>query len=282
MKLATIFLVICLIASLQLHAEEVENLQKRIELRGGSVLNGNIIHEDQNLITIRTFDGEIIVKRESVISIQSLNQERELLSDPKATRLLFSPTGRPLKKGSGYFTDFYVFLPSISYGFNDRFSVMTGMSVVPGIGIGDQLKYIAPRYTLRESDNSATAAGFLNVFVNGGTSAGILYATHTIGRPDKSFTAAMGWGYLKEKSEELDFHPYPIVMLGGNIRLGKHTAFVTENWLITGENIKNYPFVMGLRFFSKHIAVDVGAMYIADLIGSGIPIPWLSFAYHFD
>lgn len=282
MKFATIFLISCLITSLPLHAEELESLQKRIELRGGSVLNGNIIREDQNLVTVHTLDGEIVVKRDSVVSIRPLEQESELNSDPKATRLLFSPTGRPLKKGSGYFTDFYVFLPSITYGFNDRLSVMTGMSVVPGIGIGDQLKYIAPRYTLSESDNTATAAGFLNVFVNSGTSAGILYATHTVGRPDKSFTAALGWGYLKEKSEELDFHPYPIVMLGGNIRLGKHTAFVTENWLITGENISNYPFVAGLRFFSKHIAVDVGAMLIADLIGSGIPIPWLSFAYHFD
>jgi len=282
MKLALLFFVTCLIASLSLQAEEAEDLQKRIELRGGSILNGNIINEDQNLITIRTFDGEIVVKRESVVSIQPLNQASQLISDPKSTRLLFSPTGRPLKKGSGYFTDFYVFLPSISYGFNDRFSVMTGMSVVPGIGIGDQLKYIAPRYTFLESDNSATAAGFLNVFVNGGNSAGILYATHTIGKPDKSFTAALGWGYLKEESKELDFHEYPIIMLGGNIRLGKHTAFVTENWLITGENISNYPFVAGFRFFSKHIAVDVGAMLIADLIGSGIPIPWLSFAYHFD
>lgn len=282
MNLTTIFLLISLIASFPLYADDVEELQKRIELRGGSILNGNIVREDQNLITIHTSDGEIVVKRESVVSIQPLSHENDLLSDPKSTRLLFSPTGRPLKKGSGYFTDFYVFLPSISYGFNDRFSAMAGMSIVPGIGIGDQLKYLAPRYTFLESDNTATAAGFLNVFVDGGTSAGILYATHTVGRPDKSFTTAVGWGYLKEKSEDLDFHPYPIVMLGGNIRLGKYTSFVTENWLITGENIKNYPFVAGIRFFSKQFAVDVGAMYIADLIGSGIPIPWLSFAYHFE
>jgi len=282
MKKNLLIIVSFLLFVSSLYAEEVEDLQKRIELRGGSVLNGHIIREEEDKITIRTLDGEIVVKRDSVISIQALDETNEIISDPKSTRLLFSPTGRALKKGSGYFTDFYVFLPSISYGINDRFSFMAGMSVVPGIGVGDQLKYFAPRYTFLESKNSASAVGFLNVFVGGGNAAGIVYGTHTIGRPDKSFTAAVGWGYLKEESKDYDFHQYPIVMLGGNIRLGKHTAFVTENWLITGENIKNYPFVAGLRFFSKQIAVDVGAMYIVDLIGNSLPIPWLSFAYHFD
>jgi len=255
---------------------------KIIELQSGSVLKGNIIEQNKNSLTIQTIDNLTInVDRENIVSIRSSEVSLSARSDPKSTRLLFSPTGRPLKKGSGYITDFYVFLPSVSYGVTDKFSVMGGMSLVPAISIGDQIKYIAPRYSFYESKNSASAVGFLNVFANSGDSAGIAYITHTVGKPSKSLTAGIGWGYVNESSSALDFYEYPVIMIGGNIHLTESMAFISENWLITGTNIKNYPFVAGLRFFSDKFAVDVGVMLIGEIIKEGIPIPWLSFSYHF-
>ena len=265
-------------------AEQNTPKEQRIELKSGSILKGYISHQNENNLTITTTDGITInVERDRIVSIQSTKDYLNFtFFDPKSTRLLFSPTGRALKKGKSYFTDFYVFLPSYSYGFTDQFSVMAGMSILPGVGFSEQIKYIAPRYTFQESSKSASSIGILNVFADGDNSAGIFYASHTIGKPDKSFTAAIGWGYVKTDSEELNVHEYPIIMLGGNIRLSKHTAFVTENWIITNVSYRVYPFIAGLRFFNKKMAVDVGGMFIKEILDEGFPIPWLSFSYHFE
>ncbi len=58
------------------------------------------------------------------------------------TRLLFSPTGRPLGKGQGYFSDHYVVFPSVAYGLTDNLSIGAGMSVVPGMSLDEQLLYV--------------------------------------------------------------------------------------------------------------------------------------------
>lgn len=265
-------------------AQEAERLH-RIELNGGSVLVGEIILKDETTIILKTEEAiEIKIDRNKIrfISETSAQEATSDLSDPKATRLLFSPTGRPLKKGKGYFTDFFVVLPGISYGLTDKLSFMAGMSLVPGVGLGDQLKYFAPRYSFYQNENNASAAGFLNVFVNGGNSAGIAFASHTIGKPDKSLTAAIGWGYLKEESESLEFYKYPVLAIGGNIRLNSFTSFVTENWILTNTHIKYYPFVGGLRFFTKRFSVDLGVLLMGEILEQGFPLPWLSFAYHFN
>jgi hypothetical protein len=42
--------------------------------------------------------------------------------DPNYSRLLFAPTGRPLKKGDGYFSDYEVLFPGLAVGLTDHVS----------------------------------------------------------------------------------------------------------------------------------------------------------------
>ncbi len=268
---------------------EVPVEQVSILLKGGTIIKGVILEQQTDKMLVRTREGlEINIDQGSIVSITPLHGrfigDEFVHYDPNYTRLLFGPTGRPLKKGEGYFADYYVFFPSISYGFTDRFSLMAGMSLFPGVGFGKQVKYFAPRYAVHQSKNSATSVGFLNLLVNGNNSAGIAFASHTRGKVDKSFTAAIGFGYLKEESESVDFSELPIIMLGGNIRINNYTAFITENWLPMGFDLglKQYPFTVALRFFSDNMAVDLGAILIGELVEDGLPIPWLSFVYNFD
>jgi hypothetical protein len=56
--------------------------------------------------------------------------------------LMLALTGRPLRKGEGYLFNYQSFWSGIAYGITDHFNVMAGISTVPGVAFGDQIKCI--------------------------------------------------------------------------------------------------------------------------------------------
>jgi hypothetical protein len=220
-------------------------------------------------------------------------------TDVLDTRLLFSPTGRPLAKGAGYFSDHYVLFPGIAYGLTDNFSIAAGMSVLPGYGLGEQLFYISPRLGKQFSENLAVSGGA--VYASGGeglnnddVSAG--FAMATFGRPDRSVTVGGGVLRTVETRTEARFvngrviydtreaaSHTPALLVGGVSRLSRRIALVSENWLILHDdfNIKEQPFALGVRFLGDRLSADVGVILIGEALDDGFPIPWLSVSYHF-
>ena len=259
-----------------------------IELNDGTPFRGKIVQQDETTVVLVTLGGaEVKIPRSSIVSIKPIRGRivdgvfRRF--DPNYSRLIFAPTGRPLREGDGYFSDFYVIFPSIAYGLTDNLSVMAGMSVIPGISLTEQLMYVAPRVGVRPSDDIALSAGVLYASIREVGAAGIAFAVGTFGREDQNFTAGIGLGYTKGEGQGFEFADHPIIMLGGNVRLSNSLAFVSENWLITGGDFDLgwQPFGMALRFFGERIAVDVGVILFGELIGEGLPIPLLSFVYNF-
>jgi len=259
-----------------------------ISLKDGTTLKGSIVQEDEVSITVVTIGGlEVNVPKSSVVSTKPIRGRVAegvfYRFDPNYSRLMFAPTGRPLRKGEGYFSDYYVCFPGISYGVTDQLSLMVGVSIVPGLGLTEQLRYVAPRIGIQTSDDFAVSAGVLYVSVGGEFSAGIAFAVGSIGQQDKSFTAGMGLGYVKEEEGEFEFAEHPILMLGGNVRLSDSVALVSENWFITGQDfdLGKQPFGIAIRFFGDRIAADVGLILIGEILEEGVPIPWLSLVYNF-
>ncbi|MBN1153661.1 hypothetical protein JXB12_01930 [candidate division KSB1 bacterium] len=259
-----------------------------IVLKDGSKLSGTLIEQTETIVIIKTINGlEIKVPQSSIVSIRPIKDKVEkgvmIRSDPNYSRLMFSPTGRPLKKGEGYFSDYYVLFPGISYGFTDHFSMMAGFSIVPGINFSDQLKYLAPRIGFQLNDVVAVATGALYISFFEEVAAGIAYGVVTVGEPDRSVTAGLGFGYVREEDEDFEFAQRPILMLGGNVRLSNSIALVTENWFypIPEMKFKEQPFAVALRFFGERLAVDAGIIFSFQLLEEGFPMPWLSFVYHF-
>jgi len=260
-----------------------------VVLRDGTMLRGTIVEQDENIVVFLTIGGaEVRMARSSIVSIRPIRGRVVdgvfQRFDPNYSRLLFAPTGRPLRKGDAYFSDFYVFFPGVAYGISDNFSLMAGMSILPGISLTSQLFYVAPRLGWRQSDKVAVSVGALYASIlEEDISAGIAFAVGTFGEEDASFTAGLGLGYTRAEGADFEFADHPIIMLGGNVRLSNGLAFVTENWLITGSNfdLAEQPFAVALRFFGEHIAVDAGLILIGELLDEGLPIPLLSFVYNF-
>jgi hypothetical protein len=205
-------------------------------------------------------------------------------ADPNYSRLLFAPTGRPLRKGDGYFSDHELVFPGFSYGLTDNVSVSGGVSTIPGLGLSEQLVYFSPKIGVGLSDRAAVSVGALLAGVGGagddlGT-LGIAFAVGTFGSRDHSLTAGLG---LAREMGDRFADTEPILMVGGQTRLSRSIALVSENWLVLdGEvSLSEQPFGLALRFFHGRLSADVGVVLVGELLDEGFPLPWVSFTYHF-
>ncbi|MXX40643.1 MAG: hypothetical protein F4Z85_21725 [Gemmatimonadetes bacterium] len=272
--------------AMPLGAEEQDTLADSlmsISLTDGTQLEGIITQETETHILVETLAGlEVKVPRTSIVAIKKRRASAFSRPDPNYTRLMFAPTGRPLRRGNRYFFDYYVFFPGLAYGFSDRLGVAAGLSVVPGLGLSEQVLSLAPKVGLYDSGDVALSAGVLYMRIED-DAGGMAFVVGTKGSPDKSFTCGIGLGYIAEEGEDVDFAEHPVLLLGGNIRLSESLALVSENWLITGEDLglDQQPLGLALRFFGPRIAVDAGVIIIGEVLKEGFPIPWLSFVYNF-
>ena len=255
-----------------------------ITLRDGSRLVGRVVAEDDASVTVATSDGlRMVVPRASIVSRKAVDGDGRAVSlDPNYSRLMFAPTARPLKKGDGYFSDHYVLFPGLAYGITGNFSLAGGVSVIPGIGLDEQLFYISPKLGFELNERASVAVGglftgFGDDEFDDGESARIGFAVATFGGPKSSFTLGFGLGDTSDEFSDA----VPILMAGGTVPLGRRTAFVGETWLFLNDDFRlsEQPFGLAVRFFGETLSADVGVVIVGEL--EGVPIPWLSVTYHF-
>ena len=256
-----------------------------VALRDGSRLVGRIVSEDATSLTVATSDGlEVVVPRASVVSMTDVGEDgRSISVDPNYSRLLFAPTGRPLKRGDGYFSDYELLFPGVAFGLTDNISLAGGVSVIPGVGLDQQLFYVSPKVGFNLGDRASVAVGALLAGAGGGDddseSAYIGFAVGTFGSPKSSLTFGLGLGDTSSAFSDA----VPIVMVGGTATVSRHLALVTESWLFLGDDFRlsEQPFGVGVRLFGDRLSADVGLILVGELLDEGFPLPWLSVTYHF-
>lgn len=252
-------------------------------LADGSKLVGTVVSESQASISFRTLGGILVqvdpgqVRSRRAMAGRLVNGEYRPF-DPNTTRLFFTATGRPLRKGHGYFADYYIFFPFIGYGVTDRFTAAGGVTLFPGTE--GQLVYVAPKFTVLDSPGKAVSVGML---AGSGTGdlidswGGIMYAAGTFGDPDRAITT--GVGFLFGGGEVSNT---PIFLIGGELRMGKGTKFLTENYIVLVDG-GHAVISGGVRFFGERLAADLGFFSMPELLDEGgFPfLPFVGFAYNF-
>lgn len=248
----------------------------RITLTDDSELLGMIESENDSLIFFITNAGlELSIDR-AMIKEQKIIQgewsgDTFLRKDPNQTRLLFSPTGRTLSAGEGYFSAYEIFFPFLAVGITDFITLSGGVSLFPGLE--EQVIYIAPKVRVLHLDNFDLSGGVLYCHVEE-EDFGIFYGVTTVGSSKASFTLGLGWGYADGETAES-----PAIMFGGEIQLSNSVKIVSENWKLPEED--NLFLSFGLRFFGEHLAADFGLVTTTGET-EGFPfIPWIGFAYNF-
>jgi hypothetical protein len=253
---------------------------QRLQLRDGSELVGRITAVGDSTVQFQSSLGTTTIRSADVLKVQTerggiVRNGQYYFPNPNATRLIFAPTGRMLDQGEGYFSDYWIFFPGLSVGLSDMFSIGGGMSIFPGVDLGEQLLYFTPKVGIarREKFNAAVGALFVSLpsFNDGNETAGMLYGVGTWGDRDNSFTAGMGYGFANG-----DLASNPAVLLGGEARVSPRVSLVTENYLIPGGTML---LGGGVRFMGRGLSVDLSLFSAAGEDGGGCCLPFLGFVY---
>lgn len=154
----------CWLAGMGAAALAADDRVVTLELRDGSRLVGRVVSEDEASVRVKTTGGlEVTVPRTSIVARREAAEAGGAWVgvDPNYSRLLFAPTGRPLRKGDGYFSDYELLFPGVAYGVTDNVTLSGGFSVIPGLGLTEQLFYVSPKLGFDLGERASVAVGGL-------------------------------------------------------------------------------------------------------------------------
>lgn len=287
-----------IVVLLQANAQETRGLRRKLtipdsttiqvlKLSSGDQLVGKITAIRDNEIDFQANIGKVTIdianiEEISETSLASIKNGQYWFPNPNATRLYFAPTARMLERGKGYFQNIYLFFNGFAVGITDNINIGGGMSIFPVDDFfSNNVFYITPKIGVKAHRNVHLAVGALFIFLpfddefetDNSNSAGILYSVGTFGSRDNSATAGIGFGFANGS-----FEKRPFLMLGGDFRLSRRTAFVTENWIIPGAEAGLISY--GVRFFGEKISVDLSLL---NSTSNGIfpGVPYVDFVVNF-
>ena len=255
----------------------------QVRLTDGETYVGRVMQISGDSITLQTATGTRIQFTQSqVVRARVARGELKAGSfwteDPNRTRLFFSPTARTLPSGGGYFGVYELFIPFVAYGVTDWLLVAGGSPfyLVFNDEFGYPPLYFGPKIRLLQSETVAASLGSLTVLIpeDGDDEIfSIVYGVGTWGSPDHALSFGAGWGYVDD-----GFSEKPLVMVGGETRVGRLTKLMTENLFVPGED--GVIVSGGIRFFGERLSADAGlAGWVAT--DSECCFPLVNFVYNF-
>jgi hypothetical protein len=247
-----------------------------ITLRDGSSLVGRIVSLGADSLEFQMAIGRVPVAIRDIREITetdvgSVHDGDYWFPNPNSTRLFFAPTGQMLKRGEGYFADYQVIFPGFAYGVTDNISIGGGMSILPA-GFDAQVYYLTPKVGISVGEKVHLGAGVLFAGMSGGTG-GVGYGVATYGDGDGSGTIGLGYGFAGGEIQKK-----PAAMLGGEKRISRRVALVTENYLLPLDR-NNLLYSFGIRFMGEKITTDLALFNTSD--SNIIGIPYVDFVIKF-
>ena len=253
-------------------------------LTSGTTVVGRIDDPRTDPLVVQTENGTLTIPRARIAELRAVATGR--LRDgvywppnPNETRLLFAPTGRMLKPGEGYYSNTWLFLQQFAGGMTSNFTLGGGFSILPSDNFANNIFYVTPKLGLYNTERTNVAVGVLAAFVPGqdtdGTF-GIAYGVATFGSPDAQVTTGAGFGYAQGR-----FAQDPVFMVGGEKRLSRRTAFISENYIFPSAEESNNIVSYGLRFFGDRMSADFALINTLsdDALFPGVP--YVAFAVKF-
>ena len=258
----------------------VPGLVQILATKDGSTIIGRIVEVGETEVRFETKLGKLTIpiqtiKRIKEVPESSIRKGQYWYPNPNATRLYFGPTARMLKRGECYFADYELFFPALTVGVTDRITIGGGMSIFPGVSLDKQLFYLTPKVGLKSFNNLQFAAGALVIKVpDESRLVGILYSLGTFGTPDGSVSVGLGYGFVGRHTANK-----PMVMIGGEKRLTRRVAIVSENWIIPG--VDQPVVAYGIRLLGEGLSFDIAFLNEigSDAIFPGIPYVDLVFKF---
>lgn len=131
----------------------------------------------------------------------------------------------------------------------------------------DRPVWFTPKIQLVGRPSLQAAVGVLHVVNIDAFSMGVAYGVVTKGSADSAFTVGAGYAYARGHNGD-NTGSAPVLMLGGEHRVGRRLKLVTENYVF-------HDFALmggGVRILSRKVSVDLG---VVSPIGLGDLVPGL-------
>ena len=252
-----------------------------VEMRDGSRLVGRttalsdstfVFQVGQNLLTLAC--ANIVAVEE--LAAPAAGRGAPWFVHPHQTNLVLGPTGRTLSRGQGFFSLQELFFPTLNYGLTNHLTIGAGLTLLPGVGLDDQIVYVLPKVAVVRTPAVNVALGgvvlragdIFDISERGSATFGVVYGAGTIGGPDANATAGLGFGFAGDQISS-----QPLIQLGGQARLGSGIAVITENWVIGRSDEDSYWLSWtGLRFLHRKATVDATVLFSPQ---DSFWLPWL-------
>lgn len=241
------------------------------------------IFKDQIKEVIGYEDSRLAKKEKEALKMKDAPKDTIVLpeyTDANLNRLVVFPTARPMKPWQWYIQLNELFFPFAAVGIGNFLTIGGGMSLLPGAR--EQMVYLSPKVTPIHSENLDLAAGvfymtsthFNNDNYGFPEGLGVVYTMTTVGDKSKSLTVGLGWGFSGER-----FTDKPLLVLGGDIKIGRNLKLIAETWTPFSTN-----YVLGMigfRLVGKHVSGDF--VMIRPLVQNtkATFLPWFNLTYNF-
>ena len=246
-----------------------------VELDDSDLITGRIAEADAETVVIALLDGSHQEVERAQISVIRLASDGRIVrgefwyNDLGNTRLFYTPTGRALRAGEGYFGTHMIVFPFAALGVTDYVTFTAGAPLFLVLAP----LYLGPKVQILRTAKVQASVGTLAIHVYDEFN-GIAYGVGTFGSLDRSVTAGFGYGFAgSELARE------PVFMLGGEWRITSNSKMLTENYFFSGSTEPIFYF--GIRDISRWGNGDIGIALFPDGDGklSWLPIYGISVAF---
>ncbi|MDZ7608064.1 MAG: hypothetical protein U5K79_21365 [Cyclobacteriaceae bacterium] len=252
-----------------------------IETTDGNEFMGYILGRDEVKITFYSEKfGSIDIPISLVNNIEKIDPDKltekgYMFENPQATRYFFAPNGYGLRKGEAYYQNLWIMYNQFSFGVTDNFSLGVGTVPVFLFGVQALPIWITPKFSIPIVENKVNLgigvfAGKVISLEELSEALGIFYGTATFGSRDTNLSIGLGYGFAGENLSKT-----PIINVSGMVRTSTKTYFLTENYLLGGENT-TIVLSMGGRSIIKRISLDYGGFIpLSEDMSRFLILPWL-------
>lgn len=240
----------------------------RVETTKGTTFTGSLVSMSLTSLEFESTElGRISLQRDQV-------RRAELQGPIKAgtasgyydigngNRLFFAPTGRGLRKGENSLQTVNLFLIGANFGITDNFSMGGYITLIPGLGLGNQFLVLTPKLSFPVSEKLHVGAGALYLRIpdfdgvlDRSYGAGILYGAATYGSADDNVTIGLGYGFF-----EGEIGATPIVQIGGQKRISRRISLISENYIVADSHA-GLGGLYGVKFSWRRTSLGLGAFY---------------------
>jgi hypothetical protein len=233
----------------------------QIKLKDGSVIKGIIKSQNQQAVKIETQNmGTVDVNMQTVASISSTTENSstdELYIN--ANQYFYSTSAFMLKKKAVELQNIYGLYNNFEFGVSKNFSLNVGGILIPSFIYLPIL--FGAKYGTPIGKDIGIFITSKNAAVLGGNSGlvGIITPGITIGNPLNNISLGISWAYTTGSGIS-GITSTPSFSLAGSLKVGKKTAFITDNILLNSISNSALMYSVGLKTIGKRQSFGFGAI----------------------